>query len=68
MLRHNKTDVKIWNEDFKDDTTKDIVEHDNVQKIAQIQPRPLQIKTHLKKTLSKKRGNESFVFSILKGK
>lgn len=43
MLRHNKTDVKIWNEDFKDDTTKDIVEHDNVEKIEQIQPRPLQI-------------------------
>lgn len=60
MLRHNKTDVKIWNEDFKDDTTKDI---DNVQKIGQMQPKPLQIKN-----ISKKRGNESFVFSILKGK
>lgn len=43
MLRHNKTDVKMWNEDFKDDTTKDI---DNVQKIGQIQPKPLQIKKH----------------------
>lgn len=28
MLWRNKTDVKIWNEDFKDDATKDIVEHD----------------------------------------
>lgn len=46
---------------LKDDTTKDI---DNVQKIEQIQPTPLQIK----KNISKKRGNESFVFSILKGK
>lgn len=64
MLRHNKTDVKIWNEDFKDDTTKDIVEHDNVQKIAQIQPRPLQIKKHLKKKPLARKEEMSPLYSV----
>lgn len=44
MLRRNRTDIKIWNEDFKDDTTKNIVERDTEEKIELIQPRTLRIK------------------------
>lgn len=36
MLRRNRTDIKIWNENFKDDTI-NIVERNTVEKIEQIQ-------------------------------